>query len=357
MHDIPRLEDRPSTRHDREKVQGKLKKAFPEMAGADVEKLTLRLTDAHALISHHFPHLLKRGADALDTAFQEAKAYGKKGFSTRKERDECSKRLLLDQQAAHNVRVSLKLYELKGEHKQRVAKAVSGLFPKGHFDYGPYHAAIQVGDVVLDWNADSLVIPHIATPEASAASSSPAQLVLEASVSSASAHRTKTQIANTAVWGTQVETMHGFIQEANFTIDLIAHNELLIHQLADAVVLYNTKYEYDILTLNCQHFVTEVLEAMGGEEHVRELKQRTEQIRNVMQTFSSKGAQCPQYDLSTHATLDEYVRINIEGMTKEDLNLCHCRYILFHTLGTVQSKQAWHCDANTCQHKEIEQRL
>ena len=254
------------------------------------------------------------------------------------------------QAASSRVHVSLFLYESRDiKLKERVSEAFAPyMMPPSsshaEFSYGPFHAAIQIGDIVLDWDESSLVIPRRVTASLDTLWEKPTSLIF---------HDTLQRMRMGDVVPRVVYALKPGVEEADFgtqvniVADLSAENkDTLINQLAALIEKYNTKYYYGLFSCNCQKFVKEVLQVMGISKHTETFH---DQQRMHEQVLLKRGKD-QILEFNTHTMVDDYVRKYKDIMSKEDAEFCMCHYLLFHCWGKKHpSREAWKCDPSTCQ--------
>ena len=98
------------------------------------------------------------------------------------------------------------------------------------------HAALQVGNVILEWNDSSLVIPHFCSPE---------EQVLEVDVQGESkwAEFTSEQYQNVR----KVVTTSNYQKQIELIYHVIAEKHHQIQALIAVIIKYNTTYYYNSL--------------------------------------------------------------------------------------------------------------
>lgn len=221
--------------------------------------------------------------------------------------------------------------------------------------FGPLHAALQVGDVILEWNDSSLVVPHFAEHDD--------QLM-------------KTDVRHLTDWvnftSGEVPRVREAIQSLDYRkqIELIykvtAEKQRLIDNLVDVIVTYNQQYYYDIIRRNCQHFVTDALRALGVTEPIEFTGGLGEYFRALKQG-RSKALHAKFTD---HVHLDNYVREKeqsgeISQLTKHDLEYLLAQYFRYHLEQKTRLQQdnkevelsEWGCEVKRCGMERLEKRI
>lgn len=212
--------------------------------------------------------------------------------------------------------------------------------------FGPLHAALQVGDVILEWNDTSLVVPHYAEHDD--------QLM-------------KTDVRHLTDWvtftGGEVPRVREAIRKLDYQtqIELVYHvtseKQRLIDNLVDVIITYNRQYYYDIIRKNCQHFVADALKALGVNQPI----EFTGGLGEYFKALKSGRSLVLHTRFTDHCHLDSYVREKRENgemgdLTKNDLEYLLAQYFRYHleqkTRMQRDSKEAelsgWSCAVKGC---------
>lgn len=216
--------------------------------------------------------------------------------------------------------------------------------------FGPLHAALQVGNVVLEWNDSSLVMPHFCNFED--------QLL-------------QSDVQGFSHWAEFTSQQYDKVRAAVTTSDYRKQIELVYHvtaekhrqieALVDVIIKYNTTYYYNLFDRNCQHFVTDALKALGVEKPT----QFTGGLRDYFKAL--KGGRSPSVlaKFTDHAQLDKYVKEKensgeIKTMTQNDLEFLLAQCFRFHLQqkSQLQDQNAdlsnWVCKEPTCCMERLE---
>ena len=193
--------------------------------------------------------------------------------------------------------------------------------------YGPLHSALLINNrIVVEWNANSLVIPEDYRP-------GDMRYPLVTSVL-----RNEHSVDEPA-------DVRG--EEVDLIFNASAQKLELLNNLISIISKYNSKCTYNAAFRNCQHFVIEALEKMGCkniptfEGRMAEYYQRLE-----------AGTERIDFEHS-HAKLDEYVTENVLDISDEKrqaISAQHneyllCQYIEFHVeeLTNSPDPDQWEC--------------
>lgn len=218
--------------------------------------------------------------------------------------------------------------------------------------FGPLHAALQVGDVILEWNDSSLVVPHFAEHDDQLMKTDVRHLTDWVNFTSGEVPRVREAI-QTLDYRKQIELIY----------KVTAEKQRLIDNLVNVIVTYNRQYYYDIIRRNCQHFVTDALKALGVTEPIEFTGGLGEYFRALKQGRSK----ALQGKFTNHIHLDTYVREKeqsgeISQLTKHDLEYLLAQYFRYHleqkTRLQRENKEAeldeWSCEVKGCCMERLE---
>ena len=314
-------------------VKQKLKKLppFNEAGDNELTDEAQRLTDPHRIFEV-FSHLV---ADrALEGAVEEVLDDDVNDLGGPLElthfRDREQQRL----GRAVNLPVILYLRELSVTEKQlghSVACFGSALL---RTEYGPVHAMIKVGDVVLEWDSSNLVVPH--RQEAPLDDG----VVLRADVRRGSDvyQRAKESLDPNRPPLTQGEEIDRLFSSSQEMVERIK-------QLSELIAKYNRKYYYNVISRNCQTFVDDALKALEIQrpEFTGIMEEHFQQVR--------KGNFGVPRSFATHEDLDAYVmKLQENGLLPfiefDDLQFLLQAYLQHH--------KEQRCERPTCKVNDLE---
>jgi hypothetical protein len=243
----------------------------------------------------------------------------------------------------------LKLVLIPLHRGRKVANVFASLL---EMRFGPMHAALQVGNVVLEWNDSSLVTPHLCAYE---------DQVMEVNVQPHSKwveytaqHRPQMQRA--------AQTLD-FSEQIELTYKITSQKKVLIDALIQLIIKYNKGYYYNLFDRNCQHFVLDALKVLEvdipeqlpgglGEYYKALVKGKTPSVPD---------------EFKTHSDLDRYVTCKvaekaIDGMPQHDLEFLLALYFRFHLESRAKLKdsralEAWQCGEDQCRIEEVQRRI
>ena len=213
--------------------------------------------------------------------------------------------------------------------------------------FGPLHTALQVGNVVLEWNDSNLVTPYLCAAE---------DQILELDVQKHSK------------W-VEYTTQHGddmqraarelnFTEQIELTYKITTEKKHLIDNLIKVIIQYNKYHYYNLFDRNCQHFVMDALDAL----EVRIPKQLPGGLGKYFKALVAGRTPSLQKQFKTHSALDHYVmqQESMDSMPQHDLEFLLALYFRFHLESKAKLKDngvalgAWQCREPGCRMGEVE---
>ena len=213
------------------------------------------------------------------------------------------------------VNVALIIHCYDSHDEQEFRRATTEAFRPfcSHYSFEPAYASLQIGDVALEWDETSLLLPWRL--------GSDKPLKPATSAQSDRLHHSETRL------------------ELSLTSQLL-------NDLVDVVVKYNTKYFYGTLSCNSHHLVQDVLDALDLQ--ARATDAFSTQIQLHQQVLRKREKKKEEFN--SHRELDDYVRDQVQSMDGEEKQYARCYYTLFHHWTALfPQKEVWRCDATTCQ--------
>ena len=301
-------------------VIAKLKKRCPETNEDEVKDLAKVLKDPEEIKKKYFHHIVEKLEDGKTDAEDDATKAKEEKFKNKKERDYAKERLTVGMKYAKDIEVKLLWLELERVNgsafvrdatRHIVIETLAGMIRS--FAYGPFHVALQVDDVIIEWDDSSLIIPHRTSPQPIFAAKVGEPQELPRSL--------EDSLSNT-----------GIVSTAN-EVSCTAENKLLlIKQLCGVIAFFNTKQEYNFWTNNCQHFAMEVLGHLQVDKgDVRQLFEIRSKALAAIVIAYSKNPKLVEFN--SHKELNKYVIENGETLSPESLEFCQLHYLLFHAMG------------------------
>ena len=329
-------------------VVKKVKKRFPDIkSDDDVKKLAKLLVNPEAIKNKYFAHIVKKVESSRSDATDDANDLVKtEKFRNQGDKNATRDKLIYDRKKVLEVNVKLLWKELEQNTAVQIAaKLVCPRMNKKEFVYGPFHVALLVDDVVIEWNNSSLVVPY--------RKSSP-QPILAANIGEPPDLCTPidASLRNPGL-------LQSFLSTAREIVSTAENKLHLIDQLCGIIALYNKKHRYGTFSNNCQHFAKDVLMCLGMEEDAEIFHGKSKALADtVMAGFGHSKIFTKCTEFNSHEDLDRYVAEEGEGMGREDLEFCQLHYLLFH----AWSKQCpenddWRCNKEECRLGLVEDRI
>ena len=309
-----------------DQVRKKLLKAYEYKDRPNqLEDLAIILSDKDKIKEKYFTHLIDKMKEAIQLVKDERHSFPD-GIRNKATRDDFVERVEDAVSPVRRLKVKLILYEVNTDQlKAKMAQFVHDYFHE--FTFGPFHAAIHIDNVVLEWGPSSLVIPKISDVQ-------PHKMSEELSTTPVlvtDLHENKVPrdvFSEIKVGAGKESTEEALGRVINEVIDLTLEKECLIDELAEVVFRYNTKQHYGVLTNNCHHFVVDVLSVLGITDHMEAFKGKIKNCASIVISRDERNRTALEFN--SHRELDKYVRENLQTMEKDDIEFCYCNYLLFH---------------------------
>ncbi len=325
------------------------------MGNNELHELAECLSIKKKFKERYFDPLLRRADQAVLMTMEEAETFAGGNVPNELTTTDSQERMETGLSRVRNLKVELLLFELRDEQQKR---EITRFFHKyvHQCTYGPFHAALKIGNLVLDWDETSLIIPYRAEAHDMMATSQAdvmnRTLVFRGNLHEGGSLGSEVQIP---VRGGAESTTAAFTKQINHLLDITEEKVCLLDTLAELMVKFNNKQRYGILSYNCQHFVTEVLSVLGQEAQADHFRGKTREFFDAI--LVRRGLTGPGAEFNTHTELDDHVRENIGRMTPENLEFCHCHYLLFHAWSRQFNKPAWSCGGDSCQADLVAKRI
>jgi len=215
--------------------------------------------------------------------------------------------------------------------------------------FGPLHVALQVGQVVLEWDDSSLVTPYHCDHN---------DRLVQVSVETHSQWVKEVTDKQDAM-AKAVEDLQCRDQVGLYYLMLSKKIEM-VHSLIEVIIKYNRYKHYNVITCNCQHFVTDALTAL----RVFLPKQLTGGLGDYYRDLTAGRTPSIPEEFATHRSLDEYVeKSNLKEMSQGDLEFILAMYYRFHLelkerlRKENRLRDSWKCNEATCRMSLVERLL
>ena len=200
-------------------------------------------------------------------------------------------------------------------------------------DYGAKHVALIVGDVLLEWGRESLVIPRIVEQGQEALPDNDFEVQ---DITKHLPHNIKAD-KKAPLHDSPLKTAE---EELDYLFERASEKKPIFEELAKVIARYNTRYYYNAVSRNCQGFVRDALKALGIEykpptripsEHMLEMQQKKR--KGIPSSFAR------------HEDLDAFIMEQnqqwFEDLDSDSLEFLQLAYFNFH--GDIA------CHIPTCQ--------
>lgn len=298
-------------------VQGKLRKLaeFKNLSGDELNDKVKELTDPEKILlifSHLIQHQLVDQVEALSLDKAEPIDHGNVQELRAAKNQEISRHV-----EVANIPLKIKVTELEN--------LPSIICPIGNFlctDYGAKHVALIVGDVILEWGRENVVIPRILEEgeEALPDNETYYQDITKHCPHNVKADR-KAPPSDSPLKTAEEEFEHLF--------RLTSEKKPIFEELAVVISLYNTKRYYNAVSRNCQGFVRDALKALGIED-----RPPSPQPNEHMQTMQQKKRDGIPSSFARHEDLDAYIMKQsqrwFDELDSDSLEFLQLAYMEFH---------------------------
>ena len=316
-----------------------------EGSGAEKPDLAAHLIDPKQIKEHYFSCILEEVASwAIDEHIEE----GKNIFESH-EVQHSQERVEHRFNTVCDLPIKLLLTPLS-----RRGFAVDRLASLLEMEFGSLHASLQVGNVILEWNDSSLVMPRLCDHGD--------EVII-------------TDIQSRSGWVKTTAKHHHRMKQAAEKLDIPEQIDLvyvvtaaknkMIDNLVEVIVRYNKMKHYNVIDQNCQHFVRDALHALEVKEEPIEL---SGQLARYYQSLISGCTPDVPDKFKTHASLDEYVQEicktgKIDAMPQHDLEFLLAQYFRFHVdskrkaSDTETAMVDWKCQETKCLMEHVEKKI
>lgn len=280
---------------------------------SDKEKLDLAtlLTSPERLWTDFFSGVMDYASQAVGENLDE----GRLDFNNTMEVSQA--RIRGEERLTHICRFPLKLILVPLKRGRSIVSTFARMLDR---QFGPLHVALQVGDVILEWDDSSLVSPSRCDYE---------DRVMELGIQPHSKWFSFTREQHSRMRKAAKDL--DFPEQIELTYIVASEKKKLIDNLIDVIVRYNNHHYYSLFSRNCQDFVREALEAL-------EVKLPSEFTGGLGKYYKAlikgKTPSVPS-EFPSHSALDRYIlskkRANtISRMPQHDLEYILTLYFRFH---------------------------
>ncbi len=315
---------------------------FRDLPENEAKQRAKELSEPEGLYSY-FSHLIDSQCDTqCDQIAKEAYStnYGKEFFS-KEEVDAAKARGAEHFQRAAKMPIKLQLTELSRESllSKPTMDRITRIFKP---PFGPLHSALVVGDVTVEWDDHSLVVPQLGVAEPD----------VQMDIGRESDH-TKSISRKVGAMKEAISNLH-YEQQIDLVCEATASRGRAINALIKVIIDYNCLYDYHVLKRNCQTFVIDAMEAMGINERPKMTGKLEEYFKGL-----KRGKKIVPDDFQTHEDLDQFVQDSESNgqfakLTQHDKEYLLCLYFKFHLEAEDEKDEEWTCNVPNCMKNKIE---
>lgn len=211
-------------------------------------------------------------------------------------------------------------------------------------EYGATHTGLQIGDVVVDWNRGSLVIPKWLKPGEDSGYYFQADIRYCSKFYERMAKNPpqSSNVANNDGACAGEVSLGLFVEAAFSKVDVI-------NSVIDTIVKYNRSFYYNAVGRNCQTFVSDTLKAL---EVVRpEFRGKLGQFFDNLKQGDVDGNK--PHGFASHGELNKEIDSGgtLQGLDLDDLQFYASAYSYFHYVLPDGSD----CDKNRCSYHKVKE--
>lgn len=186
-------------------------------------------------------------------------------------------------------------------------------------EYGPLQAYLVIGDMVLEWDYNSVVVPWPCAKDAANSSANPAGM--------------------------------GDVRESELPSIRV---EQLKSKVLELVSRYNRMYYYHVIKRNAHSFVCNILEEMN----ISDPPQMQSKLKDYLNTLERSASTSIPKQFDTHTELDQYVEEHGQQLLgKEvDMEFLIMHYFMSHMVSKMKHRdpKKWECTEPNCKMKVLE---
>ena len=215
------------------------------------------------------------------------------------------------------------------------------------FAFGPLHASLVIGNICVEWDDGSLIVP---VPVSDIPGDFQARLDQEASWQGGVGQAVKAMsMANRNHLDTPVKL--------KILYDGRDNKKRLLEALCELIVQYNVHKKYSLFRCNCQHFVKDALQVLRI--RVEDTLKFEGSLGNYFDDLKrGKEIRC-QFD--SHEDLDAYVKDAMGSLEIRDKEYLLCMYFQFHSsetkILTPEEQDEWKCSIKSCLCEQLEMKI
>lgn len=214
-------------------------------------------------------------------------------------------------------------------------------------EFGALHAGLMVGDIRVEWGADSLVDPQWEDPQF-AEEDFVAHIHQDGKWAlAASSYNRKVSLA---------DREQKIQDKIELLLESAEEKRKLIVNLVEVILQYNCTKQYSVVNCNCQHFVADALHALG----IDSIPTFSGPLNEYLQNLKRYQMNIPD-EFNDHAALDAYVQPKLKANTlsQHDMEYLLLHYYRLHanSLPEDEDIEEWECEVRSCQYEHLAEKV
>ena len=209
--------------------------------------------------------------------------------------------------------------------------------------YGPMHASLQIGQMMLEWGPHHLVVPH---------RNIPTEPVIKTDITRSL--KVAAELRERAKDYRSSRSRRGSITgEVDLLFEIRKSIQSVIESVIQVMVSWNRFKYFHTYATNSQHFVDNIIAVLGIEEMPLPSNNLSDYIGRL------KNDTTTQTSFRSHAKLDSYTRERIGELRTNEMEYLLTEYYRFHVasrVGAVREGE-WECQAVDCQMQALERAI
>ena len=317
-------------RRNRKNVADIVRKEYPDMMPEDVSDLVSDLTDPGRIVNRFLEPILEPGRSAVREVVQGAQQV----------------RACLT--SATELRVTLLLYDLtsplaRNKLTRRVLARLGGV--AGSSRYGPVHSAVAIDGVVVSWDNSSLVVPEPQEDDTKKGAKFAAGISQHGLLRRRQVIEEELRVPLPHKDEEEEEEEEAGVHQMELVSSVACSRSMLVYELAELIARYNREKRYRVLSLNCHHFVRDVLRILGVKQ---EPAFAHPALHRDFQRLKRGMSVCGRTHRS-HTDLDRYIDANLHLLTHGEMEALRNVYAKYHRRARGNRGVAeWACPVTGC---------
>ena len=210
--------------------------------------------------------------------------------------------------------------------------------------YGPMHAALQIGDTIIEWSSHSVVVPHGNVPQ---------EPLIKADITQSLKIASELREKAKEYRASRTRNITGEI-DLMFEISKSVYS--MIEAVIQVIVTWNRYKHFHPFSVNSQHFIQNIFAVLGIEELPFLNASFSDYINNLKEDFRRATNNS---SFTCHADLDNYVQQRLGEMGTGEMEYLLTEYYRFHLVGRTAAVHMpeggeWICKESNCLMNRLE---